>query len=198
VLAFLHIHIHHYRGPAIDYWALAAGSFASWVGVPGPGEGVLIAAAVLAAKHNLGIESVLVVAFLSATAGGLAGYFAGRWAGRGLWTAPGPLRKLRMRAIERGENVFERYTVLAVILTPSWIAGIHRVELTMYNIVNVVSAVIWAAGIGMAAYLIGPSVIDGVEDAGTAVTVIAGVVLGGLIVAETLRRRRKGARAGSG
>lgn len=195
VLAFLHIHIHHYRGPAIDYGALAIASFASFVGVPGPGEGVLIAAAVLASKHNLGLESVLVVAFLGATAGGIAGYVAGRWAGRGLWTAPGPLRKLRIRAIDRGEEVFERYTVLAVVLTPSWIAGIHRVELSTYNLINVVSAVVWAAGIGIAAYLVGPSVIDAVEDAGTLVTVIAGVILAALIGAEVMRRRRKRARA---
>jgi membrane protein DedA with SNARE-associated domain len=198
VLAFLHIHIHHYHGPAIDYGALALASFASFVGVPGPGEAVLIAAAVAAAKHNLGIVSVLVVAFLGATVGGLVGYGAGRWAGRGLWTAPGPLRKLRTRAMERGEKVFERYTVLAVVLTPSWIAGIHRVELGIYNLINVVSAVVWAGGIGMAAYLIGPSVVDGVEDAGTAVTVIGAVVLATLIGVEVLRRRRKRARATSG
>lgn len=196
VLAFLHIH--HYHGPAIDYGALALASFASFVGLPGPGEAVLIAAAVAAAKHHLGIVSVLVVAFMGATVGGLAGYGAGRWAGRGLWTAPGPLRKLRTRAIDRGEKVFERYTVLAVVLTPSWIAGIHRVELGTYNLINVVSAVVWAGGIGMAAYLIGPSVVEGVEDAGTAVSVIGAVALTTLIVLEVLRRRRKRARAASG
>jgi membrane protein DedA with SNARE-associated domain len=108
------------------------------------------------------------------------------------------LRKLRTRAIDRGEKVFERYTVLAVVLTPSWIAGIHRVELGTYNLINVVSAVVWAGGIGMAAYLIGPSVVEGVEDAGTAVSVIGAVALTTLIVLEVLRRRRKRARAASG
>jgi membrane protein DedA with SNARE-associated domain len=88
--------------------------------------------------------------------------------------------------------------VLAVVLTPSWIAGIHRVELGTYNLINVVSAVVWAGGIGMAAYLIGPSVVDGVEDAGTAVTVIGAVVLATLIGVEVVRRRRKRARATSG
>jgi membrane protein DedA with SNARE-associated domain len=200
VLAFLHLHfhIHHYHGPAIDYGALAIASFASFVGVPGPGEAVLIAAAVLAARHNLGIVSVLAVAFVGATVGGIAGYVAGRWAGRGLWTVPGPLRKLRIRAIDRGEKIFARYTVLAVILTPSWIAGIHRVRLATYNIINVISAVVWAGGIGMAAYLVGPSVIDTVQDLGTALTVIGAVALAALIVAGVLRRWRKRARTVSG
>jgi membrane protein DedA with SNARE-associated domain len=195
VLAFLRFHIHHAHGPAIDYGALALASFASFFGLPGPGETVLIAAAVLAARHNLGIVSVLAVAFAGATVGGIAGYAAGRWAGRGLWTAPGPLRRLRMRAIDRGEKVFQRYTVLAVILTPSWIAGVHRVKRTTYNIINVISAAVWTGGIGMAAYFVGPSVLDGVEDAGTAVTVVAAVVLATLIAVEVVRRRRKHARA---
>ena len=80
----LHIHIHHFHGPAVDYVGLAAASAASWIGVPGPGEPVLIATAVLAAKHNLGIVSVLFVAFMAANVGGIAGWLIGRRAGRGL------------------------------------------------------------------------------------------------------------------
>jgi membrane protein DedA with SNARE-associated domain len=202
VLAFLHIHLHfhlhHYRGPAIDYGALAAASFASWVGLPGPGEPVLIAAAVLAAKHNLGIVSVIVVAFLAAMAGGLVGWLAGLWAGRGLVTARGPFHKLRLKAVERGEEVFERYTVLAVILTPSWVAGIHRVKPLMYNIINLVTAAIWAGGIGITAYLIGPSVVDAVDDFGTVTLVALGVGIVAVIGEEIWRRRRKRARAAAG
>jgi hypothetical protein len=32
----IHLH-HHFHGPPLDYTALAAGAFASWAGVPGPG-----------------------------------------------------------------------------------------------------------------------------------------------------------------
>jgi membrane protein DedA with SNARE-associated domain len=200
MLAFIHfhLHIHHYRGPAIDYGALAAASFASWVGLPGPGEPVLIAASVLAAKHHLGIVSVMFVEFAAATAGGLIGYLAGLSAGRGLVTAPGPFRKLRLRTIERGEKVFERYTLLAIILTPSWVAGIHRVRPLYYNVVNVASAVIWAGGIGMASYLIGPSVLDAVSDMGTLLSVLLGVGIAAIVGGEILRRRRKRARAAAG
>jgi membrane protein DedA with SNARE-associated domain len=200
MLAFLHfhLHIHHYRGPVVDYGALAVASFASWVGLPGPGEPVLIAAAVLAAKHNLGIVSVVFVAFAAAVAGGLAGYLAGLSAGRSLVTAPGPFRKLRLRTIERGEKVFERYTLLAIILTPSWIAGIHRVRPLYYNVVNVVSAAVWAGGIGMASYLVGPSVLDAVSDMGTLLSVLLGVGIAAIVGAEILRRRRRRAREAAG
>jgi membrane-associated protein len=193
----IHLHIHHFHGPAIDYDTLAAASFASWVGLPGPGEPVLIAAAVLAAKHNLGIVSVMFVAFVAAAAGGIVGWLAGLWAGRGLMTAPGPLRKLRLKAVTRGDEIFERYTVTAIILTPSWIAGIHRVRATVYNVVNVVSAIIWAGGIGIAAYLIGPSVVDAVNDAGLAATLILVAAIALLVGAALFRRRRKRTRAAS-
>jgi membrane protein DedA with SNARE-associated domain len=189
-----HLHFHHYRGPAIDYGALAAASFASWVGLPGPGEPVLIAAAVLAAKHNLGIVSVMFVAFVAAVAGGLIGWLAGLWAGRTLVTAPGPFHKLRLKTVERGEKVFERYTWFAVILTPSWVAGIHRVRPGLYNIINVVTAAIWAVGIGMTSYLIGPSVVDAVNDLGTGLLIALGVGIVAVIAEEVLRRRRKRAR----
>ena len=103
-----------------------------------------------------------------------------------------------MKAVERGENVFERYTVLAVILTPSWVAGIHRVRPVMYNVINVVTAAIWAGAIGMTAYLIGPSVVDAVDDFGTVTLVALGVGIVAVIGEEIWRRRRKRARAAAG
>ena len=53
----LHLFHHHVASRAqIDYFALALGAFASWVGVPGPGEPLLIAAGIVAAKHKLDIK----------------------------------------------------------------------------------------------------------------------------------------------
>jgi membrane-associated protein len=193
VQAFLHIHIHlhHFKGPTIDYVGLALAAAASWIGLPGPGEPVLIATAVLAAKHHLGIVSVLFVAFVAADLGGVAGWLIGRKAGRGLLTRPGPLHGVRVRAVERGEKVFKRFPVVAVILTPTWIAGIHDVHAPMFVFANTLGAALWAGGIGMAAYLIGPSVVDAVGDLGlVTVVAVAGLVV--LIVGgELLRRRRR-------
>jgi membrane protein DedA with SNARE-associated domain len=201
-LAFLHIHIHihihHFKGPAVDYAGLAAASFASWVGLPGPGESVLIATGVLAAKHHLGIVSVLFVAFLGANGGGVAGFVIGRRAGRGLLTGRGPLRAMRMRAVSRGDAVFERYAVVAVLLTPSWIAGIHRVRAPVFLFANALGAVIWAGVIGMGAYLVGPSIVDFASDLGLVATlgVVALIVIA--VAGELVwRRRRRRARAPS-
>lgn len=187
----LHIHLHHFRGPAIDYVGLALAAFASWVGLPGPGETVLIATAVAASKHNLGIVSVLVVAWAAAAAGGVLGWLIGRRAGRGLLTRPGPLQGMRERAVARGDRVFERYTAIAILLTPPWIAGIHGVRTGVYLFWNALESALWAGGIGMGAYLVGPSVVDEVNDLGL-VTTLAVV---GLVVfavgGEFFRRRRR-------
>ncbi len=186
----LHLHIHHFHGPAIDYVGLAAASAASWIGLPGPGEPVLIATAVLAAKHHLGIVSVLFVAFMAANVGGIGGWLIGRRAGRGLVTGRGPLRKIRLRALERSEDVFKRYAVIAVLLTPSWIAGIHHVRAPVYLFANALGAAIWAGGIGISAYLVGPSVVDVVGDAGLVTTLIVGAAIVTVVVVEVVRRRR--------
>ena len=190
----LRIH-HHVHGPPIDYAGLAAASAASWIGLPGPGEPVLIAAGVLAAKHRLDIVSVVVVAWLAATGGGIGGWLIGRLGGRAILTRPGPLHALRQNALARGDAVFARAPVIAIILTPSWIAGIHHAGTGTYMITNAVSAAVWAAGIGIGAYFAGPVVIDAVSDLGTVATVGLVALVVGSVGFEIVRRRRARAQA---
>jgi membrane protein DedA with SNARE-associated domain len=193
--ALLHFHIHHhFHGPPFDYATLAVAAAASWIGLPGPGEPILIAAGILAARHKLDIGSVVLVAFLAAAAGGLAGWLIGRVAGRAVITAPGPLLSARLWAVRRGDEAFERYTVLAILIAPSWVAGINRVPATIYNVVNLITALVWSLGLGLGAYFVGPPVIDVVGDLGSiteailAAVVVIGVAAG---LRRWLRNRRR-------
>jgi membrane protein DedA with SNARE-associated domain len=184
---------HQFQGPPIDYTALAAAAAASWLGVPGPGEPVLIAAGVFASKGRLDIGSVLFVAFAAAAAGGVAGWVLGMRAGRTVLTTRGPLHKMRLTALARGDEVFAKWPVTAILLTPSWIAGIHHVRAALYLPVNFVSAAAWAVGIGLGAYFVGPAVIDFVDDLGLVTGIGLGVlVLVGILLEVRRRRRRKG------
>jgi membrane protein DedA with SNARE-associated domain len=186
----LHVFHHHVSTAQIDYIALALGAFASWAGVPGPGEPLLVAAGIVAAKNKLDIEPVLLWAWVGATLGGIVGWWVGRVAGRGVMTAPGPLRRQRVKAVERGEEVFERLTVIAILLAPSWVSGIHRASTPIYLITNAVSAAVWAVGIGLGAYYVGPVVLDVLGDVGTATAI--GLVLLVLVgIGFELRRRRR-------
>lgn len=182
---------HHLHGPAIDYVGLALAAAASWVGVPGPGEPVLIAAGVFAARHRLDILTVIVVAWAGATAGGVAGWLVGLKAGRAVLMRPGPLLRFRRAALARGDQVFTRAPVVAVFLAPSWMAGIHRARAAIFLPTNVVSAALWAAGIGLGAYYVGPPVVDFVGDAGLVLGGCLVLLMTGVIGFEVLRRRRR-------
>jgi membrane protein DedA with SNARE-associated domain len=174
----LHVHLfHHVKGPAFDYVGVALACFASWAGLPGPGESLLLAAAIFAAKHKLDISPLLLVAFFGATVGGIVGWLFGWFGGRSLLIAPGPLRSFRLDAAARGEQAFKRLEVVAILLTPSWVAGIYRAGPVVYNVVNATSAVVWTLAIGIGGYFAGPPVLEWISDYGTVGTVVAIVVV---------------------
>jgi membrane protein DedA with SNARE-associated domain len=183
--------IRRHGGTPADYLGLAAASAASWVGVPGPGESVLIAAGVLAAKHKLDLATVLAVAWAAATLGGIAGWLIGRHAGRTMMTVRRPLHHFRLGAVKRGDEVFTRHPVAAILLTPSWIAGMHRGHPWIYQAINAVSAAAWALGIGLAAYYVGPSVIEFVDDVGVFTTGLLVLLIAAVVVIELRRRKRR-------
>ena len=193
----IHLHLHLIRHgvpvPNIDYFALALGAFVSWAGLPGPGEPLLIAAAIVAAKHKLDLTPVLIWAFVGANVGGIVGWLAGLIAGRSVMIAPGPFRGLRLKAVERGEEVFRRLTVIAILLTPAWVAGIHRVGTGVYLTTNVLSALVWTLGIGLGAYYAGPPVLDVMVDIGWISAIGLGILIAAAIGFEVVRRRRRSA-----
>jgi membrane protein DedA with SNARE-associated domain len=175
VLAALHPHT---RGSGVDYVGVFLASAVSWLAVPGPGEAALIAAGISAAHGHLDLASVLAVAWAGASLGGTTGWIIGLKAGRELLTAPGPLHHLRLALIARGDRFYERYGPVAVLLTPSWVAGIHDMRWSRFLPANAISALTWALAVGLGAYLVGPSITDIAADAGLA----GGVLLGALFV----------------
>jgi membrane-associated protein len=189
---FLHHLLHHrFHGPPFDYVGLAFGALVSSAGFPGPGEALLIAGGIIAAAGKLDIASVILVAFVGATVGGVIGWLIGLKAGRTLLSAPGPLRRARLRALDRGDRIFHRQVALAVIFTPAWVAGIHHVRSRVYQPLNALSAAMWAVGVGLAAYYVGPSVADALGDLGIATLSALGAVVLGAIAFEVFRRRRQ-------
>lgn len=181
----------HPHGRGVDYVGLFLASVASWATLPGPGEAALIAAGISAAHHHLDLTSVVAVAWAGASAGGTAGWLVGVKGGRGLLTAPGPLHRARLAVIARGDRFYERYGPLAVMFTPSWIAGIHDMRWSRFLPANAVSALTWALSIGLGAYLVGPSITDIAADAGLAggALVVALLALAlGLVARRRLRR----------
>jgi membrane protein DedA with SNARE-associated domain len=173
------------------YVGLGAAAAAGWVGVPGPGEATLTAAGVLAASGKLDIGSVLAVAWVGAVLGGIAGWLIGLKGGRALVTAPGPGRGLRLRILSHGERFYDRFGVIAVLFTPTWVAGVARMRWTLFLPATLVSALVWVLTVGLGAYVVGPAI----EDLMSGVALGGSIALGALIVVvaagEGLRRARR-------
>jgi membrane protein DedA with SNARE-associated domain len=187
VLLLLRHHLPHHSG--VDYIGVFLAAGASWVAIPGPGEAALIAAGISAAHGRLDLAGVLAVAWAGAAAGGMAGWILGKKGGRGLLTAPGPLLHLRLSLIARGDRFYDQYGPVAVLFTPSWMAGIHDMRWSRFLPINAISALVWALSIGLGAYLVGPSITDIVGDAGTVGTIV--VVALFVLTAVVLARRRR-------
>jgi membrane protein DedA with SNARE-associated domain len=127
----------------------------SGIGINGFGEVALLGAGVYVANHNLPIEPVLSIAWLGAMLGGIIGWVVGWQAGRRLLTAPGRLLHFRTKMLKHSETVYYLHPALAIVLTPSWAAGIEKVRWRLYVPLNACSALIWALPLGLGAYFLG-------------------------------------------
>ncbi len=182
---------HHHIHTSVGYFGVAAAAALSWIGLPGPGEATLITAGLLAASHKADIGSVLAAAFAGATLGGIAGWLVGLKGGRALVTARGPLRSLRFRTLSTGERFFERFGVIAVFFTPSWVAGIAHMGWTRFLPANALSAAVWALLVGGGAYVVGPTIEDLVSDLALGGLLALGTLVAVAVAGELLRRRRR-------
>jgi membrane protein DedA with SNARE-associated domain len=181
----------HLRSRPAGYTAIGLAAFASWAGVPGPGEGLLIAGGALAARHRLDIVQVELFAFGGGVLGGMAGWALGWRFGAAIATHPGPLFGLRQRGLRAGERFFDRFGPVAVFLTPSWVAGTHRVPPLRYTIFNALSCALWAAGYGLTTYFAGPHVAEFFGDIGVGATVALAVLVVVVAALALVRRRRR-------
>ena len=180
------------RSRPTGYTAIALAAFLSWAGLPGPGEAALITGAAFAAHNRLDIVQVELFAFAGALIGGMIGWAFG-WRFGDLAGRPGLLYGLRRRGLRAGERFFTRFGPLAVFLTPSWVAGIHRVPPVRYAIYNGAACAIWCAGYGLTTYFLGNHVADFFGDIGTYATLAVGaaaVVAGALALRRQRRRHR--------
>ena len=147
-----HIRVH---GPALDYVGLFLFAVLSGLGINGFGEAAVIAAGVYVANHDLPVAPVVLIAAAGGFVGGVGGFVIGRIGGRSVLTAPGPFASVRRKMLEHSEEVYLHYDALAILATPAWAAGIHRAHWPKFLWLNLASALLWAAALGLGAYYLG-------------------------------------------
>jgi membrane protein DedA with SNARE-associated domain len=170
------------------------------MGIPLPGEVILVSAALLASRHDLEISPVWVAVAASAGAivGDSMGYLAGRRWGFRMFDVLG--RRFPKHAgpdhLSYAEHVFARYGVWAVFfgrfvallrIFAGPLAGALRMRYPRFLTANAVGGLIWACGTTAAVYRLGASVDQWFKDASW-----IGLVLGigaGVAVSTVFRRR---------
>ena len=129
------------------------------VGIPAPGQTLLIAATLSAAHGNLNLVWVLVSACLAAGLGNSLGYLLGRWGGRPLLAR----FKVREDRLARLEEKFRRYGGGVVLVARFFdglrqlngiVAGMLEMPWKIFTGFNVLGAILWTGVWGLGAYFL--------------------------------------------
>jgi len=150
------------------YWIVAAAVGLESMGLPVPGETVLVTAAAYAgATHRLSVVVVIVAAAIGAIVGDNVGYLIGRRFGYPLLVRYGYLVRMNTSRIKLGQFLFLRHGKKVVFFgrfvavlraLAAVLAGVNCMPWSLFLIFNAAGGVTWAAGYGMLAYLLGKRV----------------------------------------
>jgi membrane protein DedA with SNARE-associated domain len=162
------------------------------MGIPLPGETMLVLSAIYAATHaDLDISGVIAAAATGAILGDNVGYWLGREFGYPLLLRYGRYVGLSETRIKLGQYLFLRHggkvvffgRFIAVLrVLAAFLAGVNRMEWKSFLIANATGGVLWSLVYGVGAYLFGATLFH----AQTPVT-LALVIIALIIVAVALR-----------
>ncbi len=148
--------------PVLDqygYLAVFGTVLVEGFGIPAPGQTMLMAGAILAARGGMSIEVVLGLTFSAAVLGNSLGYLLGRWGGRLVLEKVG-VSEARMQQVE---SLFNRYGGGIVFggrffdglrQLSGIVAGTLEMPWWKFTFYNVVGAVAWTALWGLGVYFL--------------------------------------------
>ena len=173
------------------------------LGVPLPGEIVLVSAALLSSRHELGVSPLWIAAAATtgAVIGDSIGYAIGNRYGMGLfaWAGRKLPRHFGPSHVRAAERLFARWGVLAVFfgrfvallrIFAGPLAGALRMQYRRFLVANVFGGICWAAGTTFAVYLLGIVAerwLQRFSWIGLAVAVVAGLTISWVIRRRTAR-----------
>jgi membrane protein DedA with SNARE-associated domain len=157
--------LEHYAAlaqPVLDqygYLAVFGAVLVEGFGIPAPGQTMLMAGAILAARGGMSIELVLALAFLAAVLGNTLGYLLGRWGGRLVLGKVG-ISDARMQGLE---DLFNRYGGGVVFIGRFFdglrqlsgiVAGTLEMPWWKFSVFNVLGAATWTVLWGLGVYFL--------------------------------------------
>jgi membrane protein DedA with SNARE-associated domain len=181
------------------YLAVGGALFIENMGIPLPGQLVLIAAAVYAGTGNLNIVAVGIVGLVATTAGSAMGYAIGVYGGRPLVERYGKYVLLTADRLDKAETFFNRRGWLVLLLgrfvdgvrqAMGILAGISDMTYRRFMLFTTCGAVIWVGFWTGLSDVAGNHITTIIKYAGYLAALVA-VVLVVLIVRLVVRARRR-------
>ena len=181
------------------YWAVGVIVGLESMGIPLPGETILVAAATYAgATHDLDIGLVIVAAAIGAIVGDTCGFFLGREIGLPLLHRHGPGIGLTEPRLKVGQYLFLRHggkvvffgRFVALLRTlAAMLAGANGMYWPRFLMFNAAGGMVWACVFGFGGYSFGKLIDEFAGPIGIALLVLA--VIGGIISVIIARRHEE-------
>src|ERR1700694_3515040 len=134
------------------------------LGIPLPGETVLVTAAAFAASGRLSIYWVIVIAAAAGIVGDNGGYWIGRQGGLRVIKRYGRTLHIDEAKIEHARRFFDRHGAKTVFigrfiaLLRTWaalLAGVGKMRYSVFMLYNALGAITWATMFGALGYIFG-------------------------------------------
>lgn len=176
------------------YWGIFVIVGLESMGVPMPGETVLVTAAVYAGTtHNLDITFVIAAAAAGAIVGDNLGFWIGRKLGFPILVRFGPRIGLNEPRLKLGQYMFQRHGgkvvffgrfVAVLRALAAVLAGANRMGWSRFLVFNAAGGVVWASIYGGGGYLLGTAIerVAGPIGIAFAIIVLVGAVVGFFII----------------
>jgi membrane protein DedA with SNARE-associated domain len=188
------------------YWVVMLFVGVESIGIPVPGETMLLAAAIYAGTtHNLDISLVIAAATVGAVIGDNIGYWFGREFGYELVLRFGRYIHLDQRKMKLGMYLFLKHggkvvffgRFVAVLRAfAALLAGINQMDWRRFLGFNIAGGVAWATIIGLAGYNLGKQARHLLGTAGIIILVVAAGLLVVTFIAVRRNQRRLEEEAG--
>lgn len=146
------------------YWAIALFVGLESMGLPLPGETILIIGAGYAGSHDGSLAAVILSAAAGAIIGDNLGYVIGRQFGTRLLQRYGSKIGVTPERIKLGQYLFMRYGGKVVFIgrfiavlrfLAAFLAGTNRMPWPRFLMANAAGAILWATVVAVAAYTLG-------------------------------------------
>lgn len=157
----------HHLFQTYGVWTVALIVGLESLGLPVPGEAVLILASVYAATHDGNIAMVIAAATVGAIVGDNIGYMIGREFGYRIVRKFGSYVGLTEGRIKLGQYLFQKYGGTVVFFgrffailrfLAAFLAGVNQLAWPRFLVANALGGLVWASIVGISAYTFGRSI----------------------------------------